>query len=61
MKTVTMTLCSALLFGAVAFGFAQAKTYKYKCTKCSRIAEYSTPQAGPKCPSGDGFTMTPVN
>ena len=60
MKTVTTTLCSLLLFGVMAAGFAQAKTYKYKCPKCSRISEYASPQAGPKCPSGDGWIMTPV-
>ena len=35
MKTVTTALCSLLLFGVMAAGFAQAKTYKYKCPKCS--------------------------
>ncbi len=61
-KMMMMALCSAFLIGAVALGNAQTKTktYKYKCPKCSRVVEYSSPQAGPKCPSGDGYTMVPT-
>ena len=60
MKTITMVLCSVVLLGAITFAYAETKTYKYKCPKCSRISEYASPQAGPKCPSGDGWIMTPI-
>lgn len=60
-KVIKLALCSALLLGAVAFGYAESKTYKYKCPKCNRVSEYSMPKPGVKCPSGDGWLMKPAN
>ena len=61
MKTILIVLGSAVLFGAITFAYAQSQTYKYKCPHCDRIAEFATPQSMPKCPSGDGWIMVPMN
>jgi hypothetical protein len=61
MKTLAIVLFLAVLIGGISFAYAQAKTYKYKCPHCDRVAEYSSPQAAPKCPSGDGWIMVPMN
>jgi hypothetical protein len=55
MKTLILTIV-VCLFAGVAFA---GKTYKYRCTKCGLVQEYTMPGTK-KCPN-DGRMMIRVN
>lgn len=56
MKSLIAALVLSIAFGGVALA---GKTYRYRCTKCGLVQEYTSPGTK-KCPN-DGRIMVRMN